>query len=137
LIARRMPRAAAKVFKSVCVKCHRFAGLGVQVGPDLATVQNQPKQALLEDILMPNKTIAQGYEAYVVVTTGANLDGVLGAQTPTTIALRHEDGKEDIVQRKDIKDMYVTNVSAMPGDLESRSTSSQMADLLEFLKTAH
>ena len=126
-----------EVFKSVCVKCHRFAGLGVQVGPDLATVQNQPKQALLEDILIPNKTIAQGYEAYVVVTTGANLDGVLGAQTPTTIALRHEDGKEDIVQRKDIKDMYVTNVSAMPGDLEKQIDVQQMADLLEFLKTVH
>ena len=89
-----------EVFKSICVKCHRFAGLGVQVGPDLATVQNQPKQALLEDILMPNKTIAQGYEAYVVVTTSGTLDGVLGAQTPTTIALRHEDGKEDVVQRR-------------------------------------
>ena len=68
-----VPADAARgreVFKSICVKCHRFAGLGVQVGPDLATVQNQPKQALLEDILMPNKTIAQGYEAYVVETTG-------------------------------------------------------------------
>jgi putative membrane-bound dehydrogenase-like protein len=126
-----------EVFKSICVKCHRFAGLGVQVGPDLATVQNQPKQALLEDILMPNKTIAQGYEAYVVETTGGTLDGVLGAQTTTTIALRHEDGKEDIIQRKDIKQMYVTNVSAMPGDLEKQIDIQQMADLLEFLKTAH
>ncbi|HXA06465.1 MAG TPA: PVC-type heme-binding CxxCH protein [Bryobacteraceae bacterium] len=126
-----------EVFKSICVKCHRFAGLGVQVGPDLATVQNQPKQALLEDILMPNKTIAQGFEAYVVETTGGTLDGVLGPQTPTTIALRHEDGKEDIIQRKDIKQMYVTNLSAMPGDLEKRIDLQQMADLLEFLKTAH
>ncbi|MBZ5595042.1 MAG: c-type cytochrome [Acidobacteriia bacterium] len=126
-----------EVFKSICVKCHRFAGLGVQVGPDLATVQNQPKQALLEDILMPNKTIAQGYEAYVVETTGGTLDGVLGAQTPTTIALRHEDGKEDIIQRKDIRQMYVTNASAMPGDLEKQIDIQQMADLLEFLKTAH
>jgi putative heme-binding domain-containing protein len=126
-----------EVFKSICVKCHRFAGLGVQVGPDLATVQNQPKQALLEDILMPNKTIAQGYEAYVVETTGGTLDGVLGAQTTTTIVLRHEDGKEDIIQRKDIKQMYVTNVSAMPGDLEKQIDIQQMADLLEFLKTAH
>ncbi|HKS72013.1 MAG TPA: c-type cytochrome, partial [Terriglobales bacterium] len=126
-----------EVFKSICVKCHRFAGLGVQVGPDLATVQNQPKQALLEDILMPNKTIAQGYEAYVVETTGGILDGVLGAQTPTTIVLRHEDGKEDVIQRNDIKQMYVTNVSAMPGDLEKQIDVQQMADLLEFLKTAH
>jgi putative heme-binding domain-containing protein len=126
-----------EVFKSVCIKCHRFAGLGVQVGPDLATVQNQPKQALLEDILMPNKTIAQGYEAYVVEATGGIFDGVIGAQTPTTITLKHEDGKEDVIQRKDIKQMYVTNVSAMPGDIEKQVDVQQMADLLEFLKTAH
>ncbi len=111
--------------------------MGVQVGPDLATVQNQPKQVLLEDILMPNKTIAQGYESYVVETTGGTLDGVLGAQTPTTIALRHEQGKEDIIQRKDIKQMYVTNLSAMPPDLEKQIDIQQMADLLEFLKTTH
>lgn len=126
-----------EVFKSICVKCHRFAGLGVQVGPDLATVQNQPKQALLEDILMPNKSIAQGYEAYVIESTNGTFDGVLGPQTPTSITLRHEDGKEDIIQRKDIKQMYVTNVSAMPGDLEKQIDLQQMADLLEYLKTAH
>jgi len=126
-----------EVYKSICIKCHRFAGMGAQVGPDLATVQNRPKKSLLEDILMPNKTIAQGYEAYVVETSAGILDGVLGAQTPTTIALRHEDGKEDIIQRKDIKQMYVTNVSAMPGDLEKQITKQQMADLLEFLKTTH
>jgi putative membrane-bound dehydrogenase-like protein len=126
-----------EVYKSICIKCHRFAGMGVQVGPDLGTVQNQPKQVLLEDILMPNKTIAQGYESYVVETTGGTLDGVLGAQTSTTIALRHEQGKEDIIQRKDIKQMYVTNLSAMPPDLEKQIDIQQMADLLEFLKTTH
>ena len=33
--------------------------------------------------------------------------------------------------------MYVTNVSAMPGDLEKQIDIQQMADLLEFLKTVH
>lgn len=126
-----------EVFKSVCVKCHRFAGMGAEVGPDLATVRNQPKKILLEDILLPNKSISQGYEAYVVETTSGTLDGVLHAQTSTTIALRHEDGKEDVIRRRDIKQMYVTNVSAMPGDLEKQIGIQQMADLLEFLKTAH
>src|SRR6185503_3908725 len=72
------------VFRSVCAKCHRLDGMGAEVGPDLATVQNQPKQMLLTDILMPSKSIAQGYEAYVVETaSGSTLDGVIGAQTPT------------------------------------------------------
>jgi hypothetical protein len=64
---------------------------------------DEPKTALLTDILIPSKSIAQGYEAYVVETiSGGTLDGVLGGQTTTTITLRHEDGKQDIIQRKDI-----------------------------------
>jgi len=124
-----------QVFKNVCAKCHRLNGVGAQVGPDLATVRHQPKQVLLTDILIPSKSIAQGYEAYVVETaSGGTIDGVIGAQTPTTVVLRHEDGKEDIIQRKDIKQMYVTNLSAMPGDLEKQIDLQQMADLLEYLK---
>jgi putative membrane-bound dehydrogenase-like protein len=124
-----------KVFKSICAKCHRLNGEGSEVGPDLGTVGNQPKKVLLEDILMPSRSIAQGYEAYVVETvSGGNYDGVIGAQTSTTVALRHEDGKEDLIQRKDIKNMYVTNLSAMPGDLEKQIDVQQMADLLEYLK---
>jgi putative heme-binding domain-containing protein len=112
--------------------------MGAEVGPDLATVQNQPKQMLLTDILMPSKSIAQGFEAYVVETvSGSTIDGVIGPQTPTSIALRHEDGKEDVIQRKDIKQMYVTNLSAMPGDLEKQIDVQQMADLLEYLKATH
>jgi len=125
-----------EVFRSVCSKCHRLENRGSEVGPDLMTVQNQPKQFLLNNILMPSASIAQGYEAYVVETFGSGtLDGVMGPQSPATISLRHEDGKEDIIQRQDIKNMYVTNLSAMPGDLEKQVDTQQMADLLEYLKT--
>ena len=41
------------------------------------------------------------------------------------------------IQIQDIKQMYVTNLSAMPPDLEKQVDIQQMADLLEFLKTTH
>jgi putative heme-binding domain-containing protein len=63
-------------------------------------------------------------------------DGVLGGQTATTVTLKHEEGKEDVIQRKDIKNMYATNLSAMPADLEKQIDIQQMADLLEYLKSA-
>jgi putative heme-binding domain-containing protein len=126
-----------EVFRSVCSKCHRLNGYGSEVGPDLGTVRNQPKEALMSSILMPSQSIAQGYESYVVETnSGGNFDGVIGPQTPTTITLRHENGKEDTIQRQDIRRMYVTNLSAMPEDLEKQITAGQMADLLEYLKAA-
>ncbi len=129
------PADGKHMFDTICSKCHRFNGAGHDVGPDLGTVRNQPKQALLTDILIPSKSIAQGYESYVVETNnGGNFDGVIGPQTPTTITLKHEDGKEDVIQRDDIRNMYTTNLSAMPADLEKQITVKQMAGLLDFLK---
>jgi putative membrane-bound dehydrogenase-like protein len=125
------------VFKNVCAKCHKLDNVGAEVGPDLATVRHEPKQVLLTSILDPSQSISQGFEAYVVETmSGATLDGVLGGQTASTVTLKHEEGKEDTIQRKDIKNMYATNLSAMPADLEKQVDVQQMADLLEYLKSA-
>jgi len=126
-----------QVFRSTCSKCHRLRGYGSEVGPDLATVRNQPKEWLLTNILIPSQSIAQDYESYVVETvSGGTFDGVIGpkGQSPTTVTLRHEDGKEDVIQRQDIKNMYVTNLSAMPGDMEKLVNLQQMADVIEYLK---
>ena len=41
-----------------------------------------------------------------------------------------------MIRRDDIKDMHVTNLSAMPEDLDKQVSVNQMADLLKFLKTA-
>ena len=126
-----------EVFKEICAKCHTFEGEGIEVGPDLGTVRSQPKQIILTHVLIPNRAITQNYEAYVVETaSGRTLDGVLGAQTPTSITLRREEGEEDVILRKDIERMYVSQLSAMPNDLEKQMTVEQMTDLLTYLKDA-
>jgi putative heme-binding domain-containing protein len=132
------PGRGRQVFERVCAKCHKFNGIGHEVGPDLATIRNRPPQLILPDIIMPNRSIAQNYESYVIETrSGAAVEGVIGPQTPNTITVRHEEGKEDVVQRSDITNMYVTNLSAMPEDIDKQVSVDQMADLLKFLKSAH
>ncbi len=126
-----------QVFERVCAKCHKLNGLGHEVGPDLATIRNRPPQLILPDIIIPNKSIAQGYESYVVETKSAGIiEGVIGPQSPNAITIRHEEGKQDVIRRDDIKDMHVTNLSSMPEDLDKQVSVNQMADLLKFLKTA-
>ncbi len=125
------------VFEDVCAKCHKLNGVGQEVGPDLGEVRNRPRDVLLLDILMPNQTISEGYEAYVVQTTSSGIiEGVIGPQTSTTITLRQEEGKERVIRRRDIKSLYAANLSAMPEDLENLVDIQQMSDLLEYLKTA-
>jgi putative heme-binding domain-containing protein len=125
------------VFEQVCARCHKLNGVGQAVGPDLATVRQRAPLSLLTDIIMPNASIAQNYESYIVETKASGmLEGVMSAQTPTTITLRHEDGREDVIRRTDIKSMRVASLSAMPADLDRQITVDQMADLLNFLKSA-
>ncbi len=124
-----------EVFERVCAKCHKMDGKGADVGPDLATIRNRTAGSLLGDILIPSRSIAQMYESYVVETASrGTLDGVIGQQTATTITLVHEQGKQDVVPRADIKNMYVSNLSAMPEDLDKEVSTAQMADLLAYLK---
>jgi putative heme-binding domain-containing protein len=130
------PTRGRAVFERACAMCHKLNGLGHEVGPDLATIRNRPVQSILADILMPNRSIAQNYELYVVDTKSRGIvEGVMGPQTPTTMTIRHEGGVEDVIRREDIKEMRVTNFSPMPEGLDKQITVDQMADLLRFLKT--
>jgi len=129
------PARGHATFDKVCSKCHKFNGTGAEVGPDLATLRNRTPGSLLVDILIPSQAIAQMYEAYVVETiSGGTLEGVIGEQTSTTITLVHEQGKKDVIPRPEIKQMYVSNLSAMPEDLDKEVSPEQMVDLIAYLK---
>ena len=125
------------VFERVCKECHQLNGRGSEVGPDLSTVRTRPAVALLNDILLPNETIAQTYEAYVVETTdGRILDGVIGEQGPTTLTLRREGGETDVIDRSEIRSMRAAQLSAMPSDLEALVTPGQVADVIRYIQTS-
>ena len=128
----------AQVFERVCSKCHLLNGIGHEVGPDLETIRGRPAYLLLNDILMPNQSIAQTYEAYVIETLdGRTIDGVIGPQSPASITLRREGGEEDVIQRQNIKTMYASDLSAMAADVEEQISPQQMADLIRYIKTAN
>ncbi|HYM13665.1 MAG TPA: c-type cytochrome, partial [Bryobacterales bacterium] len=131
------PARGRQVFRRVCAKCHKLDGYGAEVGPDLGTIRTRPAELILPDIILPSRSIAQGYESYVVETkSSGTIEGVMGPQTPTTITIRHEEGKQDVIRRDDIRQMYATNLSAMSSDLDKQVSVEQMADLLKFIKTA-
>jgi putative heme-binding domain-containing protein len=126
-----------EVFRVHCGGCHKIGDIGVQVGPDLLTLAGQPKEELLSNILDPNANIAPGYEEYLVQTRdGRTVTGVIANQNTTSVTLRRNKGEEDTILRHAIAEMRVLTVSAMPENLEEGINVEQMADLLEYLKTA-
>ncbi len=126
-----------EVFKENCGICHQKAGkLGVAFGPDLATVQNRNKTALMVDILQPNKSIADGFELWTVsLNSGKDISGIISQQGTNTLTLTDATGKETTVKRSEIKELKASEWSAMPENLQAQISQEEMADLLAFLKS--
>ncbi len=131
------PDRGRAVFERVCKRCHAINGDGEVAGPDLATVRTRPAAAILSDILQPNESIAQTYEAYVVETRDGEIyEGVIGPQGPTFVTLRREAGDQDVIERGRIREMRAAQLSAMPADLEEQVSVAEMADLLAYIRGA-
>ena len=55
--------AGRPVFEKWCAGCHRFGGIGKDVGPDLTTLTSRFKRRdILESILWPSKIISDQYQ---------------------------------------------------------------------------
>jgi putative membrane-bound dehydrogenase-like protein len=125
----------AAVFAKTCVKCHKIDGKGHNVGPDISDTRRRSRDALLYDILDPNRRVDPQFSDYVVVTTdGRTFNGLLVSDSEARVVLRQPEGKEQMIERADIEEMQTTNKSLMPEGVEKDVSVQQMADLLEFLK---
>ena len=124
------------VFQQHCAICHQIRGaMGMKVGPDLGTIHNWSKQAILANIIRPSQSISSGYELWSVeLKNGEILQGIIESETPGVITLINTNGWKKSVKRSDIKTLSALNLSAMPDDLVKRIRQDEMANLLAFLK---
>ncbi len=123
------------VFLRTCAQCHVLGGEGVKVGPDLTGVRNQPPEALLLHILVPDAEIYPGYQACEVETRdGRSLTGLLVVETAETVVLRRAGGEQESLARAQIASFTLGRVSLMPQELEKTMTRQELADLLALLR---
>jgi putative heme-binding domain-containing protein len=129
------PKRGKAVFQKNCITCHKVAGIGVDVAPDISDTRTKTPAMLLVDILSPNQAIDSNYVNYVVTTrNGKVLTGIIAAETAASITLRRAENQTDVVLRQDIEEIQSTGVSLMPEGLEKTISIEEMADLLAFLK---
>ncbi len=123
--------------KAACATCHRIGSDGGQLGPDLTKIGAiRAPGDLLESILLPSSTIAQGYDPYVVLTkNGRTLTGVLARQTGDLLVLREASGAELPLPRDQIEDLRRSATSLMPEGLERNLSRDEFRDLLAFLRS--
>jgi putative heme-binding domain-containing protein len=118
-----------------CYGCHRAAGTGGQVGPDLSQIGRFRSRAeLLESIVFPSLVIAPEYRSYRISTkSGKLVTGLIVREGADAIHLRTPDLAEVRIARGDLEEMEPSNLSLMPDGLDKILTRQELRDLLEFL----
>ncbi len=122
------------IYLSKCSTCHRIAGQGNALGPDLETVRNSGKDKLLTNILDPNREVAASFMAFIVETSdGDSQVGIIISETPAAVTLRMAGGMESTISRAQIKSMRSAGQSMMPEGLEEGMSKQDLADLMEYV----
>lgn len=123
-----------QVFSTICIACHKIGDLGQEVGPPLSDVKAKPPEALLSDILDPNRMFEARWTAYQIeMRDGRILSGLITGETTDSIVLTMMGGAKETIQRRAIKEMKSLDRSLMPVGLEATIDKEQMSDLLAFL----
>jgi putative heme-binding domain-containing protein len=124
------------VFRQQCSQCHRIGTVGHEVGPNLATMKNRGAEAIVTNVLDPNREVNPAWRDYLAVTVdGATHNGVLVAESATFLTLRRAEAKETSLSRSDLEALRDTGRSLMPEGLEKNIDQQAMADLVTWLMT--
>lgn len=130
------PEKGRAVFKQHCSACHKLEGVGESVGADLAAVKDRGLEAVLLNILDPNREVKPQFLSYVLTTTaGRSLTGMIAAETANSLTLRKPDGGNETILRVNIEELRSTGISFMPEGLEKQIDLQAMADLLAYLNS--
>lgn len=123
------------VFSQQCAACHRVSNMGHEVGPDLAALKDRSTDALLTAVLDPNRAVEDKYRGYLVITMdGRILSGLIADETSTTITLKTENGKQEVILRNEIDELSSSGTSLMPDGLEKLINPRQMSHLIAYLQ---
>lgn len=123
------------LFAKHCSTCHQIQGQGHVVGPDLlGALGNKTPEALLIDMLDPNREVDPRYINYLVITkTGRTVTGVMSSESASSITLKRAEGVEETILRSDLEEVQGTGKSLMPENLEEQVSVQDTADIIGYL----
>ena len=123
-----------QVFQKTCAACHRLAGQGNKIGPELDGIGVRGIDRLLEDVLDPNRNVDQAFRTTQVVTTGGQvISGLLLREEGETLVLADSQGKETRVAKSEIDEQRLSNLSPMPANVADLLNEEEFYHLIAFL----
>jgi len=122
------------VFESICAKCHKFDGKGVEVGPPLEGAARDIEY-ILGNVIDPNRVIGAPY----FVRTARLLDdtvfqGLLAEEDEKTITLKLEGSSFKTIKKADLAEaVRVSEKSLMPEGLGYNMTPQNFRDMVRYV----
>jgi putative heme-binding domain-containing protein len=136
--ARRGDRGVgAQLFASKkCVSCHSTGPDSAGLGPSLANAAGiYNRRQLAESILLPHKSIAQGFATTaLVLEDGKSLVGFVTSEAADLLVMRDAQGAEHRVAKPAIEERSKLPTSVMPEGLVADLSLAQFASLLDYIE---
>jgi len=117
-----------------CYTCHKVGAVGVEFGPDLSAFgQSQSREAIVEAILQPSKSISHGYEGHTVQTDAGDIDGVvLSRGDPVVVLSQH--GHLQMIPKSRVKKIQRMRRSLMWPPQSYGLDAQSLADIVAWMQ---
>lgn len=129
--------AGKVVFNTIgtCIKCHKVAGEGKEIGPDLSEIGSKlSREDLYVAILNPSAAVSHNYETYALLDADDRvITGLLMNRTDESVTVRNSEGIDYVVPTEDIVTLKQQSVSLMPADLQKAMSLQDLLDLVDYL----
>ncbi|MCC6494445.1 MAG: c-type cytochrome [Pirellulales bacterium] len=128
-----------KLFSAAgCYNCHRIAGNGSAIGPDLTGVGSRfGVRDLLRAVIEPSFAISDQYQQMVFESNGRLIVGrvtnIAGDEIMVSTNML-DPKKTETIRRDDLDDQHPSDVSAMPAGLLNTLSEDEILDLVAFLR---
>lgn len=122
------------LFVKNCKICHRLAGDGNKIGPELDGIGVRGLDRILEDVLDPNRNVDQTFRALQVETKdGRTLTGLKLRDEGEALVVADAQGKELRIAKGDIDAETVLPNSPMPANVADILNETEFRHLVAFL----
>lgn len=122
------------IFTNNCGKCHKFEGMGHEVGPNLDGASREIDY-LIANILDPNRVVGEPYFTRLVELKNGRIEtGLLHSENEESITLKGENDALKVILKKDIDGkILIQKKSVMPEGLANNMTKQDFRDLVRYL----